>query len=254
MKHLAKKRFGQNFLTDKAIINSLIEAISPQSDDLMVEIGPGLGALTQPLLTKLNHLHVVEIDRDIIQWMQNFYPTDKICIHNSDVLKFDFTQIGQRIRIVGNLPYNISSPILFHLLENTKQIIDMHFMLQKEVVERMVALPSTTEYGRLSVMLQYRLKMEYLMTVPPESFEPAPKVESAFVRCIPHQALPYPAKDEALFAKVVLAAFGQRRKTLRNTLKPLLDDEGFSKLNIDSQLRAENLSVSQFVAIANFLA
>jgi len=254
MKHLAKKRFGQNFLTDKAIINSLIEAISPQPDDLMVEIGPGLGALTQPLLTKLNHLHVVEIDRDIIQWMQNFYPTDKICIHNSDVLKFDFTQIGQRIRIVGNLPYNISSPILFRLLENTKQIIDMHFMLQKEVVERMVALPSTPEYGRLSVMLQYRLKMEYLITVPPEAFEPAPKVESAFVRCIPHQALPYPAKDEALFAKVVLAAFGQRRKTLRNTLKALLDDEGFSKLNIDSQLRAENLSVSQFVAIANFLA
>lgn len=254
MKHLAKKRFGQNFLTDKAIINSLIEAISPQPDDLMVEIGPGLGALTQPLLTKLNHLHVVEIDRDIIQWMQNFYPTDKISIHNSDVLKFDFTQIGQRIRIVGNLPYNISSPILFRLLENTKQIIDMHFMLQKEVVERMVALPSTPEYGRLSVMLQYRLKMEYLITVPPESFEPAPKVESAFVRCIPHQALPYPAKDEALFSKVVLAAFGQRRKTLRNTLKGLLDDEGFSKLNIDSQLRAENLSVSQFVAIANFLA
>jgi 16S rRNA (adenine1518-N6/adenine1519-N6)-dimethyltransferase len=254
MKHLAKKRFGQNFLTDKAIINSLIEAISPQPDDLMVEIGPGLGALTQPLLTKLSHLHVVEIDRDIIQWMQNFYPTDKISIHNSDVLKFDFTQIGQLIRIVGNLPYNISSPILFRLLENTNQIIDMHFMLQKEVVERMVALPSTPEYGRLSVMLQYRLKMEYLITVPPEAFEPAPKVESAFVRCIPHQALPYPAKDEALFAKVVLAAFGQRRKTLRNTLKGLLDDEGFSKLNIDSQLRAENLSVSQFVAIANFLA
>jgi 16S rRNA (adenine1518-N6/adenine1519-N6)-dimethyltransferase len=254
MKHLAKKRFGQNFLTDKAIINSLIEAISPQPDDLMVEIGPGLGALTQPLLTKLSHLHVVEIDRDIIQWMQNFYPTDKISIHNSDVLKFDFTQIGQLIRIVGNLPYNISSPILFRLLENTNQIIDMHFMLQKEVVERMVALPSTPEYGRLSVMLQYRLKMEYLITVPPEAFEPAPKVESAFVRCIPHQALPYPAKDETLFAKVVLAAFGQRRKTLRNTLKGLLDDEGFSKLNIDSQLRAENLSVSQFVAIANFLA
>jgi 16S rRNA (adenine1518-N6/adenine1519-N6)-dimethyltransferase len=254
MKHLAKKRFGQNFLTDKAIINSLVEAISPQPDDLMVEIGPGLGALTQPLLAKLDHLHVVEIDRDIIQWMQNFYPKHKICIHNSDVLKFDFTQIGQHIRIVGNLPYNISSPILFHLLENTKQIIDMHFMLQKEVVERMVALPSTSEYGRLSVMLQYRLKMEYLLTVPPEAFEPAPKVESAFVRCIPHRTLPHTAKDEALFAKVVLAAFGQRRKILRNTLKGLLGDDGFTQLNIDSQLRAENLSVSQFVAIANFLA
>jgi 16S rRNA (adenine1518-N6/adenine1519-N6)-dimethyltransferase len=254
MKHLAKKRFGQNFLTDKAIISSLIDAIAPQSDDIMVEIGPGLGALTQPLLTQLNHLQVIEIDRDIIQWMQQFYPANKITIHNSDVLKFDFSKVGDHIRVVGNLPYNISSPILFKLLENVQQIIDMHFMLQKEVVERMVAKPSTPAYGRLSVMLQYRLKMEYLITVPPESFEPAPKVESAFVRCIPHETLPYPAINEALFAKVVLAAFGQRRKTLRNTLKGLLDDTGFSELNIDSQLRAENLSVSQFVAIANFLA
>lgn len=254
MKHLAKKRFGQNFLTDKAIIASLIDAIAPKSDDVMVEIGPGLGALTQPLLTHLNHLQVVEIDRDIIQWMQQFYPANKIIIHNTDVLKFDFSKVGDQIRIVGNLPYNISSPILFKLLENVQQIIDMHFMLQKEVVERMVAKPSTPAYGRLSVMLQYRLKMEYLITVPPESFEPAPKVESAFVRCIPHETLPYPAINEALFAKVVLAAFGQRRKTLRNTLKGLLDDTGFSELNIDSQLRAENLSVSQFVAIANFLA
>jgi 16S rRNA (adenine1518-N6/adenine1519-N6)-dimethyltransferase len=254
MKHLAKKRFGQNFLTDKAIISSLIDAIAPQSDDIMVEIGPGLGALTQPLLTQLNHLQVIEIDRDIIQWMQQFYPANKITIHNSDVLKFDFSKVGDHIRVVGNLPYNISSPILFKLLENVQQIIDMHFMLQKEVVERMVAQPSTPAYGRLSVMLQYRLKMEYLITVPPESFEPAPKVESAFVRCIPYETLPYPAINEALFAKVVLAAFGQRRKTLRNTLKGLLDDTGFSELNIDSQLRAENLSVSQFVAIANFLA
>ncbi|MFA6040485.1 MAG: 16S rRNA (adenine(1518)-N(6)/adenine(1519)-N(6))-dimethyltransferase RsmA [Methylophilus sp.] len=254
MKHLAKKRFGQNFLTDQAIIASLINEIAPRADDLMVEIGPGLGALTQPLLKQLNHLHVVEIDRDIIQWMQSFYPVDKISIHNSDVLKFDFSQIAPRIRVVGNLPYNISSPILFRLLDNVSQIIDMHFMLQKEVVERMVAQPSTPAYGRLSVMLQYRLQMEYLITVPPEAFEPAPKVESAFVRCVPHAALPYPAKDEALFAKVVLAAFGQRRKTLRNTLKGLLDDAGFAELNIDSQLRAENLHLAQFVAIANFLA
>ena len=254
MKHLAKKRFGQNFLTDKAIIASLIAAIAPKPEDVMVEIGPGLGALTQPLLTQLNHLHVVEIDRDIIQWMQQFYPANKITIHNTDVLKFDFSEVGNRIRVVGNLPYNISSPILFKLLENAQQIIDMHFMLQKEVVERMVAQPSTAAYGRLSVMLQYRLKMEYLITVPPDAFEPAPKVESAFVRCIPYETLPYPATDEALFAKVVLAAFSQRRKTLRNTLKGLLDDTGFNHLNIDSQLRAENLSVSQFVAIANFLA
>lgn len=254
MKHLAKKRFGQNFLTDQAIITSLVDAIHPLDNDLMVEIGPGLGALTQPLLKKLNHLHVVEIDRDIISWMQSFYPKDKVSIHNSDVLKFDFATIGERIRVVGNLPYNISSPILFKLLENTSQIIDMHFMLQKEVVERMVATPSSSEYGRLSVMLQYRLQMEYLITVPPEAFEPAPKVESAFVRCIPHATLPFPAKDELLFAKVVQAAFGQRRKTLRNTLKGLLDDDGFAALEIDSQLRAENLSVEQFVTIANFLA
>jgi 16S rRNA (adenine1518-N6/adenine1519-N6)-dimethyltransferase len=254
MKHLAKKRFGQNFLTDQAIIQSLVDAISPKSDDLMVEIGPGLGALTQPLLKKLNALHVVEIDRDIIAWMQNTYAANKVIIHHSDVLKFDFTTIGERIRVVGNLPYNISSPILFHLLDNVDGIIDMHFMLQKEVVERMVAAPSTAAYGRLSVMLQYHLHMEYLITVPPEAFEPAPKVESAFVRCVPHSTLPFIAKDTALFAKVVMAAFGQRRKTLRNTLKGLLDDAGFALLNIDSQLRAENLSVAQFVTIANFLA
>lgn len=253
MKHIAKKKFGQNFLIDKSIIQSLINAIRPQAEDLMVEIGPGLGAMTQPLLKQLNHLHVVEIDRDIIQWMQGFYPAQKITIHNSDVLKFDFGTIGERIRVVGNLPYNISSPILFKLLENTAQIIDMHFMLQKEVVERMVAEPSSPEYGRLSVMLQYRLQMEYLVTVPPEAFDPAPKVESAFVRCVPYATLPCPAKDEALFAKVVSAAFGQRRKTLRNTLKGLLDDAGFTALNIDSQRRAENLGVTEFVAISNYL-
>lgn len=259
MKHVAKKRFGQNFLTDQGIIQSLVEAINPQADDLMVEIGPGLGALTQPLLKKLNHLHVVEIDRDIIAWMESFYPKDKLTIHNSDALKFNFSELAKlspdhKIRVTGNLPYNISTPILFHLLSNIDSIIDMHFMLQKEVVERMVAAPSTSDYGRLSVMLQYKLHMEYLITVPPEAFDPAPKVESAFVRCVPHKTLPYPAKDEVLFAKVVTDAFGQRRKTLRNTLKEFLDDAGFASLNIDSQLRAENLSVEQFVSIANFLA
>jgi 16S rRNA (adenine1518-N6/adenine1519-N6)-dimethyltransferase len=156
--------------------------------------------------------------------------------------------------VVGNLPYNISTPILFHLLDNVAVIIDMHFMLQKEVVERMVATPSTAAYGRLSVMLQYRLQMEYLFTVPPEAFDPAPKVESAFVRCVPHASLPYTAKDETLFAQIVTAAFGQRRKTLRNTLKGLLDDEGFTAVGIDSQLRAENLSVAAFVNISNYLS
>jgi len=254
MKHIAKKRFGQNFLTDQGVINSLVEAISPKADDLMVEIGPGLGALTKPLLQKLNMLHVVEVDRDIIAWMQKEYARNSITIHNSDALKFDFGSLGENLRVVGNLPYNISTPILFHLLDNVKHITDMHFMLQKEVVERMVAAPSTPAYGRLSVMLQYRLQMEYLFTVPPEAFDPAPKVESAFVRCVPHVKLPYVANDEALFAKVVTAAFGQRRKTLRNTLKGLLDDAGFTALNIDSQQRAENLGVAEFVAIANYLS
>jgi len=259
MKYIAKKRFGQNFLTDQGVIYNLVEAISPKLNDLLVEIGPGLGALTQPLLKKINHLHVVEIDRDIINWMEGFYPKDKLTIHSSDALKFNFAELAKlspdnQIRVTGNLPYNISTPILFHLLSNINNIVDMHFMLQKEVVERMVAAPSTSEYGRLSVMLQYRLKMEYLITVPPEAFDPAPKVESAFVRCVPHKALPYPAKNEPLFGKIVTAAFGQRRKTLRNTLKEYLDDDGFNAVGIDSGLRAENLSVEQFVSIANFLA
>ena len=253
MKHLAKKRFGQNFLTDQSIISSLIEAINPLQNQLIIEIGPGLGALTKPLLKKINHLHVVEIDRDIVSWMQNEYSSAAVTIHNIDALKFDFTTFGENLRVVGNLPYNISTPILFHLLDNVSCITDMHFMLQKEVVERMVASPSTPAYGRLSVMLQYHLAMEYLITVPPEAFEPAPKVESAFVRCVPHASLPFVAKDEAKFAKIVLAAFGQRRKTLRNTLKGLLDDAGFAALGIDSQKRAENLSVADFVLISNFL-
>lgn len=259
MKHIAKKRFGQNFLTDQSVIASLVDAISPKADDLMVEIGPGLGALTKPLMQKLNLLHVVEVDRDIIAWMQKEYANKAIEIHNADALKFDFTQLadkksGSNLRVTGNLPYNISTPILFHLLDNINAITDMHFMLQKEVVERMVAQPSTPAYGRLSVMLQYKLHMDYLITVPPEAFEPAPKVESAFVRCVPHAALPFVAKDEAIFAKVVLAAFGQRRKTLRNTLKGLLEDDGFTALNINSQKRAENLSVAEFVSIANYLS
>ena len=254
MKHLAKKRFGQNFLTDQAIIGSLIDAISPQQNDLMVEIGPGLGALTKPLLKKIHPLHVVEIDRDIVSWMQKEYASNSITIHNIDALKFDFATLGSNIRVVGNLPYNISTPILFHLLDNLNSICDMHFMLQKEVVERMVAMPSTPAYGRLSVMLQYHLAMEYLITVPPESFEPAPKVESAFVRCVPHISLPFVAKDTALFAKIVMAAFGQRRKTIRNTLKDYLIDDDFAQLNLNTQLRAENLSVRDFVDISNFCA
>lgn len=251
--HIPRKRFGQNFLVDSTIITACVEAIRPQPSDMMVEIGPGLGALTKPLLQRLDHLHVVEIDRDIIAWMKGHYPQDKLAIHEHDALKFDFTRLAPRLRVVGNLPYNISTPLLFHLLGNAANIIDMHFMLQKEVVERMVAEPSTPAYGRLSVMLQYRLQMTHLFTVPPESFDPAPKVESAFVSAVPYAKLPTTAKNEALFARIVTAAFGQRRKTLRNTLKGLLNDEGFVELGIDPQARAENLSVAEFVAIANYL-
>ncbi len=258
MKHQAKKRFGQNFLVDQAIIRSLIEAIQPEEGQTIVEIGPGLGALTKPLLSRISALHVVEIDRDIISWMNveyamPAYEKNELSIHNVDALKFDFASLGQSLRVTGNLPYNISTPILFHLLDNLSAIEDMHFMLQKEVVERMVAQPSTSAYGRLSVMLQYHLKMEYLMTIPPEAFKPAPKVESAFVRCIPHAELPHVAEDTALLSKVVLAAFSQRRKTIRNTLKPFLNDDDFAALNLDTKLRAENLGVGEFVSIANYL-
>jgi 16S rRNA (adenine1518-N6/adenine1519-N6)-dimethyltransferase len=258
MKHVAKKRFGQNFLTDQSIVTSLIDAINPKTEEIIIEIGPGLGALTKPLLKKINHLHVVEIDRDIVSWMQNeyakpIYINNAITIHNVDALKFDFTSLSENLRVVGNLPYNISTPILFHLLENVSHIIDMHFMLQKEVVERMVASPSNPAYGRLSVMLQYHLQMEYLITVPPEAFEPAPKVESAFVRCVPHTTIPNIANDYSLFHKLVLAAFSQRRKTIRNTLKNFLNDDDFLKLKINSQLRAENLSVKDYVLISNYI-
>src|SRR5450631_3794267 len=185
MGHQAKKRFGQNFLVDEQIIADIIRAIRPCANDNMVEIGPGLGALTRPLLTHLNMLHVVEIDRDIIARLKSDYPQHKIVIHEGDALKFDIAQLPVPLRIVGNLPYNISSPLLFHFAEYASHITDMHFMLQNEVVERMVAAPSTPEYGRLSVMLQYRFYMEKLLDVPPESFRPAPKVHSAIVRMIP---------------------------------------------------------------------
>ena len=251
MRHIPRKRFGQNFLTDQGIIQSIVRAIAPQPDDIMVEIGPGLGALTDPLLKILPRLHVVEIDRDIIARLENNYPKARLTIHAGDALKFDFSSLGERIRVVGNLPYNISTPILFHLSEYVANIMDMHFMLQKEVVERMVAAPSAPEYGRLSVMLQYRYAMELLFIVPPDAFHPAPKVESAIVRMIPYAQLPHPAQDEALFGAIVTAAFGQRRKTLRNTLRAYLDDAGFAALGINPGLRAENLGVAEFVAIAN---
>ncbi|MGA8147123.1 MAG: 16S rRNA (adenine(1518)-N(6)/adenine(1519)-N(6))-dimethyltransferase RsmA [Gallionellaceae bacterium] len=251
--HKARKRFGQNFLVDERVIADIIRAIRPEPADNMVEIGPGLGALTRPLLQKLNHLHVVEIDRDIIARLESDYPKDKLVIHAGDALKFDFATLPAPLRIVGNLPYNISSPLLFHVAAYAERITDMHFMLQNEVVERMVATPSTPEYGRLSVMLQYRFHMEKLLDVPPESFRPSPKVDSAIVRLIPLPGSEMGVRDGKLFAEVVAAAFGQRRKTLRNTLRSYLHEADFEKLGIDAQLRAENLDVIEFVRIANYL-
>jgi 16S rRNA (adenine1518-N6/adenine1519-N6)-dimethyltransferase len=253
MSHEAKKRFGQNFLVDQNIIADIVRCIRPMPDDNMVEIGPGLGALTRPLLKTLNTLHVVEIDRDIIARLKTDYPQDKIVIHEGDALKFDFATLATPLRIVGNLPYNISSPLLFHFADYAARITDMHFMLQNEVVERMVAEPSTAAYGRLSVMLQYRFYMEKLLDVPPQSFRPAPKVDSAIVRMVPLPAAQIAVKDEALYARVVASAFGQRRKTLRNTLRDYLAEGDFARLEINAQLRAENLGVAEFTRIANFL-
>lgn len=255
--HKAKKKFGQNFLVDERIIADIISAIRPVADDSMVEIGPGLGALTRPLLKILKHLHVVEIDRDIIARLESDYPQadakSGLTIHAGDALEFDISTLPAPLRIVGNLPYNISSPLLFHFAAYAGRITDMHFMLQNEVVERMVAKPSTPAYGRLSVMLQYRFDMEKLLDVPPESFRPAPKVDSAIVRMIPLPVTEIPVRNEKLFAAVVRTAFGQRRKTLRNTLRSYLDEEGFEKLGINPQLRAENLAVADFIRVANYL-
>lgn len=253
MRHNPRKRFGQNFLIDQYIVSQIIAAIHPQQNDRIVEIGPGLGALTRPLLQAVDHLDVVEIDRDIVARLSKEFSQEKLTIHATDALRFDFSALGNNLRIVGNLPYNISTPLLFHLSQFSEHIADMHFMLQKEVVERIVGMPATSDYGRLSVMLQYRFDMDYVFSVPAESFSPAPKVESAIVQMIPRPKSSMHAQDEALLSQVVSAAFSQRRKTLRNTLRDYLNTDDFSTLGIDSGLRAENLSVENFVAIANFL-
>lgn len=254
MKHVAKKKFGQNFLKDSSIIHAIIQSIQPLQDDLLVEIGPGLGALTKPLLEKTKHLFAIELDRDIVNWMQNQYSKNNITIFNEDVLNFNFHQFDKKIRIVGNLPYNISTPILFKCIENIKIIADLHFMLQKEVVDRMIAAPSSSEYGRLSVMLQYYFAMEHLVHVPKESFDPEPKVESSFVRLIPYDNYPFVANNIDQFGKIVKEAFSQRRKTIRNTLKNFMNANDFENIDINPQLRAENLSVSDFVKISNYLS
>lgn len=254
MHHIARKRFGQNFLVDPQIVTDIIRAIRPDTDDHVVEIGPGLGALTRPLLRSLNHLHVVEIDRDIVERLRREFSEKKLTIYSADALEFDFAMLGKNLRVIGNLPYNISTPVLFHLSKFTEAIKDMHFMLQKEVVARMVATPSTPDYGRLSVMLHYRFEMEQLFIVSPECFHPAPKVESSVVRIIPRAQPLIEASKEKSFGQIVSAAFSQRRKTLRNTLHAYLTPEDYTALEIDPGKRAENLSVAQFVAIADYLS
>ncbi len=252
--HIPRKRFGQNFLQDAQVIESIVNAVGAKPDDIVVEIGPGLGALTRPLLDRVKHLHVVEIDRDIISKLKTAFPPERLTIHEGDALAFDFSSLGERIKLVGNLPYNISTPLLFHLSAFPERVVDMQFMLQKEVVERMVAEPSTADYGRLSVMLQYHFDMDLVLMVPPGAFWPPPKVDSAVVRMIPVPGRCGVVKDEALFADIVSKAFAQRRKTLRNNLKGVLDLAGFEALGIDPGLRAENLAVEQYVAIANYLS
>ena len=249
MKHLPRKRFGQHFLTDGAIIDAIVQAIAPQPGEPMVEIGPGLAALTQPLVERLGRLTVIELDRDLALRLRLHGQLDVI---ECDVLKVDFKQVAlalaaTKIRVVGNLPYNISTPILFHLLEHVGVVADQHFMLQKEVIDRMVARPATSDYGRLSVMLQWRYAMDNVLFVPPESFDPPPRVDSAVVRMVP-RAAPV-ALAPKLLEELVQVAFSQRRKILRNTLGRWLEARNFAG-HFDVQRRAEEVPVDEFVALA----
>jgi 16S rRNA (adenine1518-N6/adenine1519-N6)-dimethyltransferase len=248
MKHIPRKRFGQHFLTDASVIEAIVSAIEPRPGQAMVEIGPGLGALTQPLVERLGRLMVIELDRDLAARLRVHRQLDVI---ESDVLKVDFAQLAQthttgKLRVVGNLPYNISTPILFHLLDFVDFIEDQHFMLQKEVIDRMVAQPATAEFGRLSVMLQWRYDMEVALFVPPESFEPPPRVDSAVVRMVPRESRPQ--LDARLLSEIVRVAFSQRRKLLRHTLGKWLQEKAYSG-EFDVQRRAEEVSVAEYVAL-----
>ena len=253
MKHVARKRFGQNFLTDKQVLSDIIDAIAPRQGETMVEIGPGLAAMTALLLKQLTHMHVVELDRDLVTRLEKAYPRERLTVHSGDALKFDFGAIpvaeGQQLRVVGNLPYNISSPLLFHLADFAHLIEDQHFMLQKEVVERMAAEPGSKTYGRLSVMLQWRYDMSLMFIVPPTAFDPPPQVESAIVRMVPvKQQLPCDAKRlEAVVAK----AFSQRRKVIRNCVAGMFTEAQLVEAGIDPSVRPEAVSLAQYVALAN---
>ena len=255
--HHPRKRFGQHFLHDQRVINRIIKAIAPVASDHLVEIGPGLGALTEMILSVTGQLDVIEIDRDLVPKLTAKYGhLGELRVYAADALEFDFTQLCENdipLRIFGNLPYNISTPLIFHLIDNIAVIKDMHFMLQKEVVERMAAKPASEHYGRLSVMVQYHCQVEVLFLVSASSFSPPPQVESAVVRLIPHPVLPYIAEDLTILREVVRCAFGQRRKMLSNSLKELISATDLSALGIDPKVRAEQLSVSDFIKISNYI-
>ncbi len=255
MTHKARKRFGQNFLHDPGIIQRIVDSIAPTRDQHLVEIGPGQGAITKQLLGATGSMDVVELDRDLVGPLADMCaPLGELHIHNADILKFDLCSLvpdGEQVRVVGNLPYNISTPILFHLLERSHCIRDMHFMLQKEVVLRMGASPGNKQYGRLSVMLQARCKVTHLFDIGPGAFKPAPKVDSAFVRLEPYTTSQVQIDDQDYFARMVAQAFSQRRKTLRNSLRKMVDVAVMQELGIDSGLRAEQLDVATFALLAN---
>ncbi|MES9971501.1 MAG: 16S rRNA (adenine(1518)-N(6)/adenine(1519)-N(6))-dimethyltransferase RsmA [Candidatus Thiodiazotropha sp.] len=255
LNHRPRKRFGQNFLHDPGIIQRIVQTIAPQPGENLVEIGPGQGAITTELLTLVGKMHAIELDRDLVLPLaERCAELGELQIHNSDALKFDFSQLAQAdrpLRVVGNLPYNISTPLLFHLLDQSDLIQDMHFMLQKEVVDRMAAQPGSKTYGRLTVMLQARAEVSSLFNIGPGAFNPPPKVESAFVRLRPSKPSPYQVDDWPLFSKLVSQAFSQRRKTLRNSLSKIVAADSILAAGIDPGNRAEQLSVAEFVALAN---
>ncbi len=257
--HQARKRFGQNFLQDHGVIDRIIRSIHPMPAEVLVEIGPGLGAITEELLAATDgKLQVVELDRDLIPILRTkFFNYPDFTIHEADALQFDFNQLAspeQPLRLVGNLPYNISTPLIFHLLQHVEHMRDMHFMLQKEVVDRLAAQPGDSNYGRLGIMAQYYCSVQPLFLVAPESFHPRPKVDSAIVRLTPYQTLPLPAKDVNVLEKVVKTAFTMRRKTLRNALAAMVSVEQLEQLGIDPGLRPENLSLAQYVEISDALS
>tara|TARA_B100001094_G_C18194716_1_gene809879 strand:- start:520 stop:1329 length:810 start_codon:yes stop_codon:yes gene_type:complete len=255
--HQARKRFGQNFLNDDYIINKIVTSIAPSNKHTMVEIGPGLGALTEPVCEQIHKLHVVELDRDLVERLES-HPVlqNKLSIHQGDALKFDFSQLieaNKKMRIFGNLPYNISTPLMFHLFNFVEHIDSMYFMLQREVVLRLCAGPNHKNYGRLSVMAQYYCQAVPVLEVPPESFVPPPKVESAIVCLTPYKEHPFPCDHIETLQQVTTRAFHMRRKTLRNNFKGMLSDEDYQQLNIDPTWRAEQISVQHYVAIANYI-